>query len=94
MPARFTLIDNRKLDADGEIATKARGLVDALRTYGFLACEDEPTFVLRAQDETAALAVADWADRAERRGVSTAIVGEARAIAAHMASWPTRKLPD
>jgi hypothetical protein len=56
--------------------------------------DDEPIFVLRAQDRLAADIVRQWADAAERAGCSGEKVIEARAVADAMESWPARKLPD
>jgi hypothetical protein len=56
--------------------------------------DDEPIFVLRAQDTLAADLVRQWADTAERAGCTAAKVTEARAVADAMETWPTRKLPD
>jgi hypothetical protein len=56
--------------------------------------DDEPIFVLRAQDRLAAEAVRYWAEQAQQAGSSEAKVAEAREIAAAMERWPTRKLPD
>jgi hypothetical protein len=56
--------------------------------------DDEPIFVLRAQDRLAADAVRHWADRAEQAGSTAAKVAEAREIADAMDRWPARKLPD
>jgi hypothetical protein len=56
--------------------------------------DNEPIFVLRAQDRLAAAAVRFWADEAEKAGSSVAKIAEAREVAAAMEQWPTRKLPD
>jgi hypothetical protein len=56
--------------------------------------DDEPIFVLRAQDSLAADAVRHWAERAEQAGSTPAKVAEARDIADAMERWPTRKMPD
>ncbi|MEP6916185.1 MAG: hypothetical protein ABJC89_11090 [Acidobacteriota bacterium] len=56
--------------------------------------DDEPIFVLRAQDQLAADVVRQWADAAERAGCAHEKVVEARAVADVMEAWPTRKLPD
>lgn len=58
------------------------------------AADDEPLFVLRAQDKCAPQHVRDWADHAELRGCSPEKVAEARALADQMEAWPTRKYPD
>jgi len=56
--------------------------------------DDEPIFVLRAQDRLAPELVRRWADEAERAGCSSAKVIEARTVADAMERWPSRKLPD
>jgi len=55
---------------------------------------DEPVFILRAQDSLAAALVLEWADRAELLGCPFEKIVEARALAAAMFAWPTRKFPD
>lgn len=56
--------------------------------------DDEPIFVLRAQDRLAPALVRRWADEAERAGCPAGKVAEARTVADAMERWPTRKLPD
>lgn len=56
--------------------------------------EDEPVFLIRAQDENAAEALHFWAVLAEKRGADPAIVAKARAHAALMSRWPKHKRPD
>jgi hypothetical protein len=56
--------------------------------------DDEPIFVLRAQDLLAPDVVRGWADVAERAGCSPAKVTEAREIADAMERWPARRMPD
>jgi hypothetical protein len=56
--------------------------------------DDEPIFVLRAQDRLAPDLVRGWAAQAERAGCPAAKVQEARAVAEAMERWPARKLPD
>jgi hypothetical protein len=58
------------------------------------ALDDEPIFVLRAQDTLAPALVRRWADEAERAGCAADKVAEARTVADAMERWPTRKLPD
>lgn len=55
---------------------------------------DEPLFVLRAQDALAVSAVLHWAHEAEIEGTSRETIAEARKVAAEMAAWPTKKIPD
>ena len=56
--------------------------------------DDEPIFVLRAQDKLAAGVVRQWAEQAAQAGCGNAKVREAREIADAMERWPTRKVPD
>ena len=58
------------------------------------AAPDEPIFVLRAQDALAPMVVRYWATLARERGVGTAKLDEAEALAQLMEQWPTRKNPD
>lgn len=57
--------------------------------------EDEPIFVLRAQDRFAPIVVREWARLVENergRGYPKAV--EARLLADKMEAWRTRKVPD
>lgn len=59
--------------------------------------DDEPVFLLRAQDEFAPAVVADWARRACEGGADEKIVSLALAHAARMQEWQAahgRKTPD
>ena len=60
--------------------------------------DDEPIFVLRAQDELAAPTVRAWAAFARARGVSDEKVIEAETLALSMELWAHRggqtKIPD
>ena len=57
--------------------------------------EDEPIFILRAQDRLAPNLVRDWADEAEAAGhCPPEKIAEARALAAEMERWAFRKFPD
>lgn len=59
--------------------------------------DDEPVFLLRAQDELAASLVVLWAERAHTRGASTEIVKMALQHAAAMRQWAHEhgsKVPD
>lgn len=61
------------------------------------AADDEPIFVLRAQDALAQLIVEKWADLAESLNCSPAKVNKARDVAAAMRMWAISnetKLPD
>lgn len=54
---------------------------------------DEPLFVLRARDCTAAEHVHRWADRAERERVPESKIAEARTLAESMERWPLTQIP-
>lgn len=76
----------------------------ALKGEGCLgkAADDEPVFILRAQDVLAGDVVRFWADILEMRhhsqGTKTAAVkakiSEARGLARQMDEWPIHKLAD
>lgn len=56
--------------------------------------EDEPVFLLRAQDKCAVEAVYHWANEAEQAGASDSIVLAARTHASAMKAWTKKKVPD
>ena len=59
--------------------------------------DDEPTFLLRAQDRVAPATVRDWAHRARNLGASNEKVSGAMDIALEMERWQNRngaKTPD
>ncbi len=57
--------------------------------------DDEPVFLLRAQDLTAYAAVHYWAVQNEaREGADRALVQSARLHSTRMLEWPTQKLAD
>jgi hypothetical protein len=58
------------------------------------AADDEPVFILRAQDALAADAVDHWANHAQLLGVHPDKVREARELADAMREWPNQKNPD
>lgn len=58
------------------------------------AADDEPVFVLRAQDRLAPALVKAWADLAKEHGCSIIKCQEAYDLAEQMEDWPTRKFPD
>jgi hypothetical protein len=60
------------------------------------AADDEPVFVLRAHDRTAAQAVRWWLENALDLGcqLSPEKVEHAHKIIAAMEAWPDQKLPD
>ena len=78
------------------MATKKETLEQALRGAGCLgkAADNEPVFVLRAQDALAARLIEKWATLAEGAGCPPDKVAEARELAAKMYAWPGRKMPD
>jgi hypothetical protein len=58
------------------------------------AAEDEPVFVLRAQDAFASDLVRLWASRAALNNAPPEKVAEAVKLAEAMEAWPGRKYPD
>lgn len=58
------------------------------------AAEDEPLFVLRAQDKLAPIVVKLWAELAAHHGAGLEKVHEAKRLAFEMEQWPNRKYPD
>jgi hypothetical protein len=78
------------------MALKKQELEKALRGEGCLgkAHDDEPVFILRAQDALAAECVERWAIRARSVGVNNDKVQEAFSIAEEMLQWHNRKIPD
>lgn len=58
------------------------------------AADDEPVFVLRAQDVLAPRLVRLWADLLETHTGITPKTAEAYRLAAEMEKWPGRKMPD
>lgn len=78
------------------MATKKETLEAALRGEGCLgkAADDEPVFILRAQDIHAPDLVEKWAIWASVGDCPNDKVNEANAIAEAMRAWPNRKRPD
>jgi hypothetical protein len=58
------------------------------------AADDEPVFVLRAQDVHAAMLVRKWAKKTEAAGGNPEKIKEARDVAKQMDKWPTKKVAD
>ena len=56
--------------------------------------DNEPIFVLRAQDKLASSLVRMWAELAELHGCDKDKVDEAYSLAEMMDAWPERKFPD
>lgn len=56
--------------------------------------EDEPVFLLRAQDRVAPNAVLYWAEMAEKEGVDPEMIRLARKHAEKMVQWPKKKIAD
>lgn len=104
-PASMARADWRTISIIGDLtnqqekklmATAKQVRAEARLAKGCLgkAHDNEPVFVLRAQDKFAAGLVVDWADCAEAAGCPAAKVEDARAVANAMARWHTQKLPD
>lgn len=58
------------------------------------AADDEPVFVLRAQDRLSPILISLWAKLALELGCPGDKVKEALKVAEAMEAWPYRKLPD
>lgn len=74
------------------MTTKAEALAEAALGKGCLgkAADDEPLFILRAQDMTASTLVDLWADINHANASPEKII-DARKLADAMRRWPTRK---
>jgi hypothetical protein len=58
------------------------------------AADNEPLFVLRAQDKLAPVVIRLWAELAAINGAGLEKIHEAKRLAFEMEQWPTRKMPD
>jgi hypothetical protein len=58
------------------------------------AADNEPIWVLRAQDMLAADVVLEWIERARAAGVDSKKIKDAEKHLARIREWPTKKLPD
>jgi len=78
------------------MATKKETLEAALRGEGCLgkAADDEPVFVIRAQDMFSEGTIWSWTSRAAKENCNPQKIEEALQTAAAMAKWPHKKLPD
>jgi len=56
--------------------------------------DDEPVFLIRAQDKVSGDAVRAWIDLAEKAGAGTDILYLAQEHAKKMDAWRKRKVPD
>ena len=56
--------------------------------------EDEPVFLIRAQDLAAPFAVRSWAQKADQLGCDRNMVNAALKFADEMENWPVKKIPD
>jgi hypothetical protein len=72
----------------------ARPDYDRLQDPAGLIPEDEPVFLLRAQDVLAAGLVAEWARKAAQVGVRWEMCNLAFEHAARMRAWRAKKIPD
>ncbi len=72
----------------------AKYKVSVLKEDGTFIPEDEPVFVLRAQDILAPIAVRFYADLVEGATGNWKKTEEIIEFADSMTNWPTRKLPD
>lgn len=55
--------------------------------------DDEPIFVLRAQDKLAPILVRLWCELADLHGADLPKIQGAMELADKMEAWPTRKFP-
>lgn len=69
-------------------------IVDVQKADGTWIPDDEPVFILRAQDILAPIAVAYYADLYEAATGDFHHASEIRAFAQVMTTWSPRKLPD
>lgn len=78
------------------MATAKETIAMALLGQGCLgkAADDEPVFVLRAQDMSAASCVLWWCRQASITGCPPEKIAEAERCATAMMVWPNRKMPD
>lgn len=72
----------------------ARPDYDRIQDPEGLIPDDEPVFLLRAQDMLAPDLVAAWARQAARSGVSYEMCQMALQHADRMRDWPKKKTPD
>jgi len=56
--------------------------------------QDEPVFLLRAQDIAASFAVRSWAQRLDQLGGDQKMVRAALGVAQEMEDWPVKKMPE
>lgn len=73
--------------AERELAAAGKGCLGK-------AADDEPVFILRAQDMLAADLVETWAVQANLVGCNWDKVRDAKELAQKMREWPRRKNPD
>lgn len=66
---------------------------DVLTSCFNKAKDDEPIFVLRAQDRIAPNVIDMWCEFAECAGVGPAKIQEARHLAEQMRAWKNRRFP-
>ena len=93
-----TLLEGSGLQEQGEVAAEVRKLlapVEEQREAGVVPIPDEePVFLLRAQDKTAATLVSQWAVWNEPEGVAPDLIQAAREHAVLMREWPKQKVAD
>jgi hypothetical protein len=72
----------------------ARADYNRLQDPDNLIPEDEPVFLLRAQDKTAARVVRYWARLNEQLKGDPELIGLAKKQAERMEAWPVKKVAD
>ena len=56
--------------------------------------DEEPIFILRAQDVSAPDVIEFWCELATTLGVRSGKIAGARRVARDMEAWPVKKVPD
>jgi hypothetical protein len=72
----------------------ARSDYDRIQDPANKSPDDEPVFLIRAQDAVSGEAVRAWADLAEKAGAAQDILDKARHHADLMDQWPHKQTPD
>ncbi len=72
----------------------ARADYDRIQDPAGLIPEDEPVFLIRAQDKVASAVLIFYAERARKAGASQELVDKVLEHAALMERWPKHKVPD
>lgn len=78
------------------MTTARETIIDAAAGRGCLgkAADDEPVFVIRAQDKFAPVLVRLWAELVVNESGNSKKTADAMILASEMQKWPDRKIPD